>query len=37
MLIEKIIFRLFLAVVFAGIIGYEREVNQSNAGLKPTY
>ena len=34
MLIEKIIFRLFLAVVFAGIIGYEREVNQSNAGFK---
>ncbi|HZJ85999.1 MAG TPA: MgtC/SapB family protein [Erysipelotrichaceae bacterium] len=31
---EVVIFRLFLAFVFSAIIGYEREVNQSNAGLK---
>lgn len=34
MLIETIIFRLFLAFVFSAMIGYEREVSHSNAGLK---
>lgn len=34
MKLEVIIFRLFISFVFSGIIGFEREVNQSNAGLK---
>lgn len=32
--LEVILFRLFISFVFSGIIGFEREVNQSNAGLK---
>lgn len=32
--LEVIIFRIFISFVFSGIIGFEREVNQSNAGLK---
>ena len=31
---EVIAIRLLLSFLFSGIIGYEREVNQSNAGLK---
>lgn len=31
---DIIIFRLFLALVFSGTIGYERELSESNAGLK---
>lgn len=34
MKIEIILLRLFLAFIFSAVIGYEREVNQSNAGLK---
>lgn len=34
MKLEVILFRLFIAFIFSGIIGFEREVNQSNAGLK---
>lgn len=34
MKIEVILLRLFLAFIFSAVIGYEREVNQSNAGLK---
>lgn len=34
MKLEVIIFRLFISFLFSGIIGFEREVNQSNAGLK---
>ena len=32
--IDIILLRLFLALVFSGLIGYEREMNESNAGLK---
>ncbi len=32
--IDIILLRLFLALVFSGFIGYEREVSESNAGLK---
>ena len=32
--IDIILLRLFLALVFSGLIGYEREVSDSNAGLK---
>lgn len=32
--IQIIFFRLFLALVFSGFIGYEREVSESHAGLK---
>ena len=32
--IDIILLRLFLALVFSGMIGYEREMNESNAGLK---
>ena len=31
---KVIFFRLLLAFVFSGMIGYEREVSESNAGLK---
>lgn len=32
--IDIIVLRLFLAMLFSGLIGYEREVSESNAGLK---
>lgn len=32
--IDVILLKLFLALVFSGLIGYEREINESNAGLK---
>ncbi|NLY37385.1 MAG: MgtC/SapB family protein [Tissierellia bacterium] len=32
--VDIILFRLFLALIFSGLIGYEREVSESNAGLK---
>ncbi|QIK69652.1 MgtC/SapB family protein [Erysipelothrix sp. HDW6C] len=34
MLVQDVLIRLVLVSIFAGIIGYEREVNNSNAGLK---
>ncbi|NLY62819.1 MAG: MgtC/SapB family protein, partial [Erysipelothrix sp.] len=32
--VYDIVLRLLLVSVFSGLIGYEREVNQSHAGLK---
>lgn len=32
--IDIILLRLFMALIFSGVIGYEREASESNAGLK---